>query len=182
MAPIEKQHEQDLDNSASQTDQKELWVSRYVNTPHTKDQLQRPFPNSGIFNNDAKILEDVVGLKAINETIHQQIHWRGTPKDGASVEMEERVLRGSLRAHSDDPYAKYAHTCSHGDLKPILPRLEVVRITHPPKGDTPPTHNYHLKVHYPMLSLPKPVDPVYKLWPTMKGHLGPQFPLKGPCT
>eukprot|EP00531_Pseudo-nitzschia_arenysensis_P004263 CAMPEP_0116131052 /NCGR_PEP_ID=MMETSP0329-20121206/8803_1 /TAXON_ID=697910 /ORGANISM="Pseudo-nitzschia arenysensis, Strain B593" /LENGTH=495 /DNA_ID=CAMNT_0003625463 /DNA_START=279 /DNA_END=1766 /DNA_ORIENTATION=+ len=184
MAPIGKHHEEELDN-VNQTkplgdDKKELWVSRYVNTPQTKDQLQRPFANSGIFDNDAKILEDIVGLKAINETIHQQIHWRGTPKDSASFETEERTLRGSLKAPSDDPYAQYAHTCAHGNLKPILPRLEVVKITHPPEGDNPPKHNYHLKVHYPMLSVPKAADPVYKLWPTMKNHLGPQFPVKGP--
>jgi len=180
LAPIEKQGlDEDSSSSSSSNplegDQKNLFVSRYVNTPFTKTSLQRPFANSGIFNFDPEILEDVVGLKAINETIHEQIQWRGTPK----AERQDSLLRG--QAKNDDPYSKYARTCAHGDLHPILPKLEVVKVTHPAKGDNPPKHNFHMKVKYPILSLPKDAaDPLYKLWPTMKSHLGPQFPLKGP--
>jgi hypothetical protein len=66
-------------NSTEPTVQKEIYVSRYVNTPWTETELQRPFASSGIFNFDAKILEDVAGTKAINETIHIQKAWRGKP-------------------------------------------------------------------------------------------------------
>ena len=178
LAPIEKTGlDEDSGSNPLEDDQKNLFVSRYVNTPFTETALQRPFADSGIFNFDPEILEDVVGLKAINETIHEQIQWRGTPK----AERQDSLLRG--QAKDDDPYSKYARTCAHGDLRPILPRLEVVKITHPAKGENPPKHNFHMKVHYPILSVPEnAADPLYKLWPTMKSHLSPQFPLKGPCT
>jgi hypothetical protein len=166
-------------------DHKEVYVSRYVNTPWTEAELQRPFASSGIFNFDADILEDVVGLKAINETIYTQKDWHRPPgtahKNAVSVERKTEALRGSGGPPSDDPYAKYSRTCNHGDLKPILPRLVVTKNTHTTEGDKPDGTDFSMRLDYSMLSLPKKgIDSLYNLWPTMKSHLGTHFPLRGP--
>ena len=210
LAPIEKHHhhhQQDeeeseeprLDEGSKSHTTKDLYVSRYVNTPWTDTELQRPFASSAIFNFDSSILEDVVGTKAINETIlHAQKEWRGTPETstGATVpkfgslrEVGRKTEAasdsdGGSSSNDDDPYSKYSRTCSHGDLRPILPRLEVEQTTHPSTdGNTPPKTTYAMKLDYSMLSLPKKgIDDLYKLWPEMKNHLAPKFPLRGPCT
>jgi len=219
LAPIEKHHHQDgnervdegkLIGDGNHTkphthDKKDLYVSRYVNTPWTATELQRPFASSAIFNFDSTILEEVVGTIAINSTIYAQKEWRGTPKSsrGAILAATAKIapLREGLKkeatdggdvsftdgasvsSNNDDPYARYSKTCAHGDLRPILPKLEIERTTHiaTENGIPPPKTTYSLKVDYPMLSLPeKRIDDLYKLWPTIKSHLGPKFPLQGP--
>lgn len=209
LAPIEKHHHQQYEEEGEETrldkdrvnkthTQKDLYVSRYVNTPWTDTELQRPFASSAIFNFDSSILEDVVGTKAINETIlHAQKEWRGTPKTsrgttapkfgsirevGRKAEAASDSDGGS--SNDDDPYSKYSRTCSHGDLRPILPRLEVEQTTHPSTDDQKsPQTTYSMKLDYSMLSLPKKgIDDLYKWWPEMKNHLAPKFPLRGPCT
>lgn len=221
LAPIEKHHQQyEEEGEETRLDKgggggknhktKDLYVSRYVNTPWTETQLQRPFASSAIFNFDSDILEDVVGTKAINATIiHAQKEWRGTPKTSRGVVHAATTAKfGSLRegrkteaasdndgslgersvstpggSNNDDPYSKYSRTCSHGDLRPILPRLEVEQTTHPSTDGKPPKTTYSMKLDYSMLSLPKKgIDDLYKWWPEMKNHLAPTFPLRGPCT
>jgi len=140
--------------------QKQTYVSRYVATPWTDSQLQRPFASSAIFNFDSGVLEDVAGTTAINATIRRaQRNWRGdNDKD-------------------DDPYAKHSRSCSQGDLTPILPRLEITR----DRGSKTTKPRYSMKLDYSVLSLPVPgIDDLYKLWPKIKKHLGPAFPLRGP--
>lgn len=182
MAPIPKHHH--LENNLTKGhDEKDVYVSRYVTTPWTDIELQRP--KSGIFNFDASILEDVVGLKAINETIlHHQKDWGVPSRSSSSGLFVERGLRGNgvEGLANDDPYAKYSRTCAHGELRPILPKLVVVRTTKAQSGDKPPEHTFSMKLDYSMLSLPeKDTDDLYKLWPSMKSHLGGKFPLRGPC-
>jgi len=215
LAPIEKHHQEKHETETETErmpgtgnhDQKDLYVSRYVKTPWTATELQRPFAGSNIFNFDAGILEEVVGTTAINTTIHAQRKWNGTPKtlehenaattrtasvrEGRKAEAVNDGNSASISGENDDPYARYSKTCSHGDLRPILPRLEVTRTTHPSVGSSSsndgdgdgksPNTTYSMKVDYPILSLPEGgIDDLYKLWPTLKRHLGPQFPLRGP--
>lgn len=185
MAPIPKHHHLET-NLTKGHDEKDVYVSRYVTTPWTDVELQRP--KSGIFNLDASILEDVVGLKAINETIlHHQKDW-GVPSRSSSSSSSGLLVERGLRGNgveglaNDDPYAKYSRTCAHGNLRPILPKLVVVRTTKAQSGDKPPEHTFSMKLDYSMLSLPeKDTDDLYKLWPSMKSHLGGKFPLRGPC-
>ena len=222
----------DLNKKKKTHTKKELYVSRYVNTPWTSTELQRPYTTAAIFNFDSDILEDVVGTTAINTTIHEQRSWRGsrsgresglvverttTTTTAPAVEADlplpqaiettttpllARSLKGRHQRDSgnvnvnvndgndgDDPYSKYARSCVHGDVRPVLPRLQVERTT--TKKDVPDTNSdsdststtsYSMKIDYSMLSLPeRGIDDLYKLWPSMKSHLGPTFPLMGPC-
>lgn len=183
MSQIPKHHSLDRNNTiAKGHDEKDVYVSRYVTTPWTDAELQRP--KSGIFNFDASILEEVVGLKAINETIlHHQKDW-GVPSKSSSSSSSSVSFDRSLRGNgleeltNDDPYARYSKTCAHGALRPILPKLVVVRTKK--ANESEPT--FSMKLDYSMLSLPeKDTDDMYNLWPSMKSHLGGQFPLRGPC-
>ncbi len=186
MSQIPKHHTLETnDTLAKGHDEKDVYVSRYVTTPWTDAELQRP--KSGIFNLDAGILENVVGLKAINETIlHHQKDW-GVPSrsssSSTSVSIDRKLRGNNLEALAgDDPYAKYSRSCAHGDLKPILPKLVVVKSNKAQQGDEPVKPTFSMKLDYSMLSLPeKDTDGLYKLWPTMKSHLGGHFPLRGPC-
>lgn len=94
---------------------------------------------------------------------------------------------GGSSSSDDDPYAKYAKTCTHGDLRPVLPRIAVERTTQttPPGPDgRPPSKSetaYSMTVDYSMLSVPVPgIDDLYKKWPSLKSHLGEKFPISGP--
>ena len=166
LAPIEKNHFQLT--SASENVQhvhttKELFVSRYVNTPWTSTQLQRPFTTASIFNFDETVLETVAGTIAINATIHEQIKWRG--------------------GTNDDPYDRYSKTCAHGDLNPLLPRIQIEKTVTQKSAEAPSKTSYSMAVDYSMLSVPvHGIDDLYKKWPSFKRHLGDKFPLNGPCT
>jgi len=196
MAPIENHHVDDDDDDAEESSKvgkssnhtdSVSFVSRYVNTPWTDMELQRPFASSAIFNFKSEVLEDVVGTKAINETIHAQKEWLGSSPESVLHNAEEKIsfLRqdrkasdATLHKEQNDPYAKHFKTCAHGDLSPILPRLEIKRTRH-----SHSKHTYSMKLDYSMLSLPvKANDKLYNEWPDMKRHLAPTFPVKGPCT
>eukprot|EP00536_Pseudo-nitzschia_multiseries_P010568 jgi/Psemu1/67488/estExt_Genemark1.C_3270027 len=250
---------------------KKLFVSRYVRTPWTATELQRPFTTASIFNFDGDVLENIAGTEAINATIHEQIRWRGGTKsrggqsrgrdrgrdhqgrsrsrgrdridntgsgggsgenDGennaarpsfsapvqrgrreherglsATAALETGGLRGDPGSNdaaagaandSDDPYAKHAKSCAHGDLRPVLPRITMEQTTTTTKAavlhsdgndndndndppETTTTTTYSMKIDYSMLSVPvQGIDDLYKKWPAMKSHLGEKFPVTGP--
>mmetsp|Transcript_62898 Transcript_62898/g.71201 ORF Transcript_62898/g.71201 Transcript_62898/m.71201 type:complete len:453 (+) Transcript_62898:132-1490(+) len=85
---------------------------------------------------------------------------------------------------TDDPYSKQFHNCAFGDIHPQLPRLEIVkRTTTDTTGTTNTNTSYSMRIDYSIVSVPEkggPNNDLYKLWPSMKKHLGPTFPLMGP--
>ena len=200
-------------NAEDETEEQAVFVSRYVNTPWTKSQLQRPFQNANIFESNSHILENLIGTKVINTTIQKvQKTWNG-PNHGHSklnsgtgagasasasslaTRQRQRRRRGLLLRQDDDftvtdddeddkdndtdPYSKYLQNCDHGDIQPILPRLQLKRTV-----DKASTISYSMSIDYSILSVPEKGginNDLYKLWPTMKKHLGATFPLYGPC-
>ena len=179
-----------------------------MNTPWTKSQLQRPFQNANIFESNSHILENLIGTKVINTTIQKvQKTWNGHRNNngklnngnsnghtGTSTSTSTSSIatqrRGLLRQDDDsttttitndanDPYSKYLQNCDHGDIQPILPRLQLKRTV-----DKASTISYSMSIDYSILSVPEKGginNDLYKLWPTMKKHLGTTFPLYGPC-
>mmetsp|Transcript_5732 Transcript_5732/g.13954 ORF Transcript_5732/g.13954 Transcript_5732/m.13954 type:complete len:547 (-) Transcript_5732:59-1699(-) len=133
--------------------------SRYVTTHSTLHELRRPV-GSNIITPEA--FDTVAGPAAVNHTIFVQ---NGKP----------------MSSTGQDPYAAYAGTCDHGDIQPILPQLQM-RIS---TEKTDPHHIRsvpHFQVEYSILSTPdkKQDKTLYNLWPSLKKHLGSEFPLTGP--
>jgi len=242
-SPLDADADADADVGEHSHTTKKLFVSRYVKTPWTATELQRPFTTASIFDFDADVLENIAGTTAINSTIHEQIHWRGQQhgsKNHIKTQIETQIenkdktkdtnknwhepfgndendavlqngggLRGDSEntygennnydydnnidydydseTESDDPYARHAKTCAHGDLRPVLPRITLEQTTKTtpagPDGNPPEksTTSYAMKFDYSMLSVPvKGVDDLYRKWPAMKSHLGEHFPVTGP--
>ncbi|KAG7370835.1 hypothetical protein IV203_019405 [Nitzschia inconspicua] len=140
------------------------FVSRYVSTP-ASSQIQFP-PDATIL--QPEIFDRMAGVTAINETIHMQ---------------------QSLKPRQD-PYADYRETCVKGDIPAgILPRIQLGMLTTTTTDDSPviasdftniQTDIAMLRVDFSMLSVPDPKSKLYKLWPSLKKHLGSEFPLQGP--
>ncbi|KAL3925720.1 MAG: hypothetical protein SGARI_005796 [Bacillariaceae sp.] len=156
------------------------FVSRYVTTP-TSSQLQMP-PDATIL--PPEIFDRMLGLTAINQTIQEQ----------------QSLQKGQ------DPYAAYRDTCVKGDIPAgILPQIQLGMLTTTTEENDPSapvvmgdgfepddlfsasiattstkTEISMLRVDFSMLSLPDPKSQLYKLWPSLKKHLGSQFPLEGP--
>ena len=133
--------------------------SRYVTTHSTLHELRRPVGSSII---SPEAFDTVAGPDSVNHTIFVQ--------NGKSMSPT-----------GQDPYAAYAGTCDHGDIQPILPQLHIRVST----DKTDPHHIRsvpHLQVEYSILSAPdkKQEKILYNLWPSLKKHLGSQFPLTGP--
>lgn len=190
MAPADEKHE--YEDTTTHIEKKK-YISRYVKTPWTNTELQRPYTTGSIFNFNADELENIVGTKAINSTIYEGINWTGDHETAKIDKLLQMGLRGDndddvVDADHDDPYARYARSCAHGDLPPVLPKIQVEQITKTtpagPNG-TPPEQSkttYSLKVDYSILSIPQAgIDDLYKKWPSFKSHLGGKFPLTGPC-
>jgi hypothetical protein len=109
----------------------------------------------------------------------------GALREGRKVAADADAATGDEGAapNNNDPYAPHARTCAHGDIRPILPRIELEHIVHRAADGKPSKVTNRMKLDYNLLSMPKAgIDDLYKLWPSMKSHLSPQFPLKGPCT
>jgi hypothetical protein len=250
----EREDEEEEEEEEEETEKEEkhqmIFVSRYVNTPWTKSQLQRP-SYANIFESNPIILENVIGTKVINTTIQKvQKTWNdndngsngngndngngngncnGNDNDNGSngnghshssnhnhngndngnghssiATTQRRQRRGLLRQeqgddstttanNDDDPYSKYIRNCDHGDIQPILPRLQLERTTSTTtttstdanaKTTQSTTTSYSMSIDYSILSLPEKNginNDLYKLWPIMKKHLGSTFPLYGPC-
>jgi hypothetical protein len=157
------------------TKQLQKFVSRYVTTP-ASNQIQMP-PDATIL--QPEIFDRMLGTTAINQTIHtqQSLHPR------------------------QDPYAAYHETCVKGDIPAgILPQIQLGMLTTTTEDDpsvmdtgydldslldtspytTTKTEISIFRVDFSMLSLPDPQNKLYKLWPSLKKHLGSQFPLQGP--
>ena len=117
-------------------------------------------PGSALITQEA--FDTVAGPAAINHTIFVQ---NGKP----------------MSSTGQDPYAAYAGTCDRGDVQPILPQLHIrisTDISNPHVIRSVP----HLQVEYSILSAPdkKQDKALYNLWPSLKRHLGSEFPLTGP--
>lgn len=176
MAPMGENDEEDVDadfsTTMASTVHKHLqkYVSRYVTTP-SSSQIQYP-PDATILSPET--FDRMAGMTAINETIHMQqsLHPR------------------------QDPYAAYHETCVKGDIPAgILPQIQLgmmttTTITDDDNSDgttpstiitdTQKTELSMLRVDFSMLSLPDPKSKLYNLWPSLKKHLGSEFPLQGP--
>lgn len=223
----EREDDEDEDNVDVVEKHQMIFVSRYVNTPWTKSQLQRP-SYANIFESNPIILENVIGTKVINTTIQKvQKTWNdndngsngnghshssnhnhngndnGNGHSSIATTQRQRQRRGLLRQeqgddstttanNDDDPYSKYIRNCDHGDIQPILPRLQLERTTSTTTATTDAnakttqstTASYSMSIDYSILSLPEKNginNDLYKLWPIMKKHLGSTFPLYGPC-
>jgi hypothetical protein len=241
---VEKDENKEDDDTDEKQKEQDVFVSRYVNTPWTESQLQRP-SYANIFESNSHILENIIGTKAINTTIQKvQKNWNSNDNSGnnsgdsgnsngnklsnhsnshnsrtstsSSITTQRRRRVRLLRQDDDstatndendinnnddndgndnnndiDPYSKYLQNCDHGDIQPILPRLQLKRtVTTTSTVDnasTPPvttTTSYSMSIDYSILSLPEKGgvnNDLYKLWPKMKKHLGSTFPLFGPC-
>jgi hypothetical protein len=160
----------DVANGSTVRKHLQKFVSRYVTTP-ASSQIQFP-PDATIF--QPETFDRMAGMTAINQTIHMQ-----------------------QALHSQqDPYAAFRETCVKGDIPAaILPRIELGMMTI--DDDDTPRAKHHLlsvedestttkteiamlRVDFSILSLPDPKSKLYKLWPSLKKHLGSQFPLEGP--
>jgi hypothetical protein len=175
----EDQEAVDPDPSPKMKEQSlQKFVSRYVTTPASTNQLHYP--------SDATIIQQetfdrMVGLMAINETIH---------------------LQRSLQP-GQDPFGSYHSTCVKGDIPAgILPQIQLGLLTTTTtdggedadnggsNGQTTNTKTLTrtttkteismFRVDFSMLSLPEPKSKLYNLWPTLKKHLGSEFPIEGP--
>jgi hypothetical protein len=120
--------------------------SRYVTTVST-DYLQPPVNYTLT---PPSLFDQYAGATAVHNSIAQQTHLQTT----------------------DDPYKAQLETCAHGDIHPILPRVEL--------------HKQHkssvgLDLDFLLLSLPEANDrnSLYKVWPAVQKHL-PDFPVAGP--
>jgi hypothetical protein len=172
----EDDKEEEILEDGKVTKRLQKFVSRYVTTP-ASSQIQMP-PYANIL--QPEIFNRMLGTTAINQTIHTQqfLHPR------------------------QDPYAAYRETCVKGDiLAGFLPQIQLGMLTTTTKNapsivdtgvdldsllDTLPTTTTkteisNFRVDFSMLSLSDPKSKLYKLWPSLKKHLGSQFPLQGPA-
>jgi hypothetical protein len=162
----------------------QTFISRYVTTP-SSDQLKLPVGSTIV---QPEVFDRMLGLTAINQSIHSQRHLH----------------------HGDDPYADYLGTCTKGDIPSgILPSIQLgmkktTATTSMQDRSTSSNTNFttaaiaagadtsspiatdtklsvsQLLVDFYILSLPDPKSKLYSLWPSLQKHLGSEFPLRGP--
>mmetsp|Transcript_28823 Transcript_28823/g.33043 ORF Transcript_28823/g.33043 Transcript_28823/m.33043 type:complete len:523 (-) Transcript_28823:127-1695(-) len=129
----------------------------------------------------------VVGTTTENKVILQEernLRQRRLPQRQTNDQNHDQNHVTAVNDDSGDPYAKQFHNCNFGDIHPQLPRLELVKrtITDTTTGGATNT-SYSMRIDYSIVSVPEKGGinkDLYKLWPSMKKHLGLTFPLMGP--